>query len=502
MTEPANSTSRQREQIEAALDDAQQQQRNLERAIRLQLTQGWQSRAELNSLPLNAAIYAGGGVALTPKESNTSASGPVILLYDVDHDLDPHVMDGRDSSALSSREAADRLGIDVEAMNRAASGVSALVAADVTLHRTLRELETIRIPQLEQDLEDLANAERDRNREANARAIAANEESRARIAGDEPRQFEWATDSLDAPYTPERVAADWVQSTTMVRTYLESGRPDLAREWIETLDENLTSFSEGDVPPGSDELEDVYHDAVARAAIPYGHAPIRIEEVRWQLGAAGRAVPELDVESIRQSTGIVPLDPGVVARGLDQGSRVPEGMEGVAAARLSVRRAIASISEDSESAQEYLSTANRTLSQALEGMRPDKDRDSVVAAQESVQNASEKVSAVADTAAKVEAEVTVYTTDGCPGCFATKRVLDKAGVEYDEIPLQDHPELLAQFKRQLGKENEKITAPVVQTRDGDLWSGYNPGKLKEHGLDHRTRQQRSGETGRDTGYGR
>lgn len=311
---------------------------------------------------------------------------------------------------------------------------------------------------------------------------------------------EWATDSLDAPYTPERIAADWVQSTTMVSAYLESGRPDLAREWIETLDENLSAFAEGETPPGSDELEGIYHDAIARAAIPYGEAPITPDEVRRQLGNISRPVPEFDLHSIRESTGIRGLDGDVLARALEH--PLPTGMEDIAMARVSVRRAIASIAVDSETAQEYLNTANQTLTRTLEGMRPEQSREDVAAAQESVQQASEKVAAVADTAAKVEAEVTVYTTDGCPGCFATKRALDKAGVEYDEISLQDHPDLVAKFKRQLGKEGEMITAPVVQTKDGDLWSGYNPKKLQEHGLDHRTRQRRAGETGRDTGHGR
>lgn len=486
MTEPTNNTSGKREQIEAALDDALQQLTNLERAVRLQFAQGWQNQPALDALPLEASYSGPGWVTFTPEEGNTAATGPVQLSCDRDprsgeETVTLFMTDGVNLTPITASAAANRLGVDMDVMAAAAYGASNLVFQDYALHQSINELGQEQIPQLEHDLLVIDREEFQQNQEATP---------------------EWATNSQDEVISPDRVTADWVQSTTMVRTYLESGRPDLAREWIEMLDENLTSFREGDTPPGSDELEDVYHDAVARAAIPYGNAPISVEEVRWQLGAASRAVPELDVESIRQSTGIAPLDPGIVARGLDQGSRVPEGMEGVAAARVSVRRAIASITEDSESAQEYLSTANRTLTNALEAMRPDKDRENVAAAQESVQQASERVSAVAETAAKVEAEVTVYTTDGCPGCYATKRALDKAGVEYDEIPLQEHPELLAQFKRQLGKENEKITAPVVQTKDGDIWAGYNPGKLREHGLDHRTRQQRSGETGRDTGYGR
>ncbi|MDN6373682.1 MAG: glutaredoxin family protein, partial [Brevibacterium aurantiacum] len=154
----------------------------------------------------------------------------------------------------------------------------------------------------------------------------------------------------------------------------------------------------------------------------------------------------------------------------------------LASARLDVRRAIASITEDSETAQSHLLAANKTLTQVVETLRPDAKPD-VQAAQESVQQASERVEAVTETARKVDTEVTVYTTDGCPGCFATKRALDKAGVEYEEVNLQEHPELVDQFKRQLGRDGQKVTAPFVTTKDGDLWAGYNPEKLKEHGLD-------------------
>lgn len=486
MAEPTNNSSAHREQMEAALDDAVQQQANLERAIRHQFAQGWQSRGELDALPLEAALYGPGMVTFTPEENNSTAKGPVTLTYDIDASADNesvslNILDGPNLTPITSLEAAERLGVEIEVMAQAANGASSFVRDDITLHRALYELGTERIPQLEHDLEVF-----DREEPAELHTEAAPE---------------WATNSQDQAITPERVAADWVQSTTMVRTYLESGRSDLAREWIEMLDENLTDFAEGGTPPGSDELEDVYHDAVARAAIPYGEAPITPDEVRRQLGNISREVPELDVDSIRQSTGVMALDGGLVTRALEQEAELPTGMAEVAEARLSVRRAMASITEDSENAQEYLWNANRTLTHALEGMRPDQGRETVAAAQESVQQASERVAAVAETAAKVDAEVTVYTTDGCPGCFATKRALDKAGVEYDEISLKEHPDLVAKFKRQLGKEGQNVTAPIVETKDGDIWSGYNPSKLKEHGLDHRTRQRR-GETNRDTGHGR
>ncbi|MGP4978481.1 glutaredoxin domain-containing protein [Brachybacterium tyrofermentans] len=169
----------------------------------------------------------------------------------------------------------------------------------------------------------------------------------------------------------------------------------------------------------------------------------------------------------------------------------------VAAARMNVRRAIASISENSEAAQDYLMTANKRLNVVVELLRPDQAREDVLAVQESVQQASEKVAAVAETATKVDTEVTLYTTPECVGCAATKRTLDKAGVEYEEVPLQEHPDLVQQFKRQ-----GLAQAPIVETKDGERWSGFNPKKLREHGLDHRSRQQRQGGAGTDQGYER
>lgn len=506
MTEPTNNTSAQREQLEAALEDAQQQQANLTRAVRLQFAQDWQNQTDLDALPIEASIHSPGMVEFTPEEGHILGVGPVISGYEADAQsgelsVTLFMPDGLEMYPIETLTAANRLGVSPDELTQAVESAGALVRDSSTLHRALEALDNERIPQLESDLEAARG-----QHEAVARATAENmdlDSLHAQVGTELPEDtVEWATDSLDAPYTPERVTADWVQSTTMVQTYLECDRPDLAREWINTLDENLTNFADGGYPPGSDELEDVYHDAIARAAIPYGEAPISPDDVRQQLGNINRPVPEFDLKRVREIAGMSPLDRDTLTRRLDAEPSLPTGVEDVAAARLSVRRAIADISENTEQAQTYLGSANEKLTHALQDMTPSQGRENVTAAQESLQQASDKVTAVAETAEKVDAEVTVYTTDGCPGCFATKRALDKAGVEYDEIPLQDHPELLAQFKRQLGKEGEKITAPVVQTKDGDLWSGYNPGKLKEHGLDHRTRQQRSGETGRDTGYGR
>lgn len=93
-------------------------------------------------------------------------------------------------------------------------------------------------------------------------------------------------------------------------------------------------------------------------------------------------------------------------------------------------------------------------------------------------------------------EVTLYTTPECMACMATKRTLDKAGVEYENIDLTEHPELVETFKSR-GLQR----APIVEA-DGDRWAGHNPSKLQEHGLDYRTRQQRAAGTGTESGVER
>lgn len=310
----------------------------------------------------------------------------------------------------------------------------------------------------------------------------------------------WATDSEDQPYTPERIAADWVQSATMVKSYLEADRADLARQWIDELDENLSAYAEGGAPPGSDEAASVYHDAVARAAIPYGQSPISVDALRDELAGMGMNVPPLDTNALRENTGITPLNAQWVAKVMDaapaQQHDLPVGLEDVAAARLSVRRAIASITVNGESAQTHLTNANTALTQAINALHPEARLD-VERAQESVQRANANVDLMTETAKQIDTEVTLYTLPDCVGCNATKRALNKAGVEYEEINLQERPELVEMFKQQ-----GLAQAPIVETKEGERWAGYNPGKLREHGLDHRTRKQREGGAGTDQGHGR
>lgn len=69
--------------------------------------------------------------------------------------------------------------------------------------------------------------------------------------------------------------------------------------------------------------------------------------------------------------------------------------------------------------------------------------------------------------------VTVYTKPGCQPCRGTKRLLDKLGIEYDEIDFTQDPEALT-FVRSLGHQE----APVVYVDDMTHWSGYKPDLIR------------------------
>jgi glutaredoxin-like protein NrdH len=69
-------------------------------------------------------------------------------------------------------------------------------------------------------------------------------------------------------------------------------------------------------------------------------------------------------------------------------------------------------------------------------------------------------------------QITIYTTSNCSQCLVTKRQFDKYGIRYDEIALEQHPELVEKFK-ELGL----MSAPIVIT-DTKKWSGFRLDKIK------------------------
>lgn len=79
--------------------------------------------------------------------------------------------------------------------------------------------------------------------------------------------------------------------------------------------------------------------------------------------------------------------------------------------------------------------------------------------------------------------ISVYTTPNCQQCTATKRWLDRAGIEYQTIDLTDDPESAAAV-RDLGYKS----APVIIVSTGDPetdlhWYGFAPTILARYCTD-------------------
>ncbi len=67
---------------------------------------------------------------------------------------------------------------------------------------------------------------------------------------------------------------------------------------------------------------------------------------------------------------------------------------------------------------------------------------------------------------------TVYTRNNCQACKATKMQLDRHGVRYTEINVEDHPEIAQQLV-----DDGWRAMPVVITHYAE-WSGMDMNKLK------------------------
>ncbi|MDU4093010.1 MAG: glutaredoxin-like protein NrdH [Pantoea sp.] len=67
--------------------------------------------------------------------------------------------------------------------------------------------------------------------------------------------------------------------------------------------------------------------------------------------------------------------------------------------------------------------------------------------------------------------ITIYTKNNCMQCTATKNIMDKQGLAYQLVNLDDEPAAIENLKA-LGYRQ----LPVVIT-DGDHWSGFRPDKL-------------------------
>lgn len=65
--------------------------------------------------------------------------------------------------------------------------------------------------------------------------------------------------------------------------------------------------------------------------------------------------------------------------------------------------------------------------------------------------------------------ITVYTTQYCSFCNAAKKFLDDKGLAYEEVPLDDNPELRAEVSKRNGNYR---TVPMIEI-DGKFVGGYS-----------------------------
>lgn len=68
--------------------------------------------------------------------------------------------------------------------------------------------------------------------------------------------------------------------------------------------------------------------------------------------------------------------------------------------------------------------------------------------------------------------ITVYTKPACMQCNATKKALDRAGLDYRTVDISMDDEA-RDYVMALGY----LQAPVVET-DGAHWSGFRPDRIK------------------------
>lgn len=66
--------------------------------------------------------------------------------------------------------------------------------------------------------------------------------------------------------------------------------------------------------------------------------------------------------------------------------------------------------------------------------------------------------------------VTVYTRPGCQPCRATTLHLKRLAIPHTTAPLT--AEVVADLA-----DSTMTQAPIVTTSDGQIWSGYRPGRI-------------------------
>lgn len=70
-------------------------------------------------------------------------------------------------------------------------------------------------------------------------------------------------------------------------------------------------------------------------------------------------------------------------------------------------------------------------------------------------------------------KITIFSKNNCMQCKMTKKLLDKEGADYQEINIDERPEMI-DYVKDLGFS----AVPVIKAGD-IIFSGFQPAKLKE-----------------------
>lgn len=70
------------------------------------------------------------------------------------------------------------------------------------------------------------------------------------------------------------------------------------------------------------------------------------------------------------------------------------------------------------------------------------------------------------------ADVTLYSMDNCAKCTQTKRLFARYGIEYQEVNLLKHPDLIDTFKQKGFLEAPVVIAPHMS------WCGFRMDEIK------------------------
>lgn len=132
---------------------------------------------------------------------------------------------------------------------------------------------------------------------------------------DELDEDEWTV-------TPERALGAWIETTTRLRTLIDTEQYTALRNAIRETDSYLHDYTSGGTPPGSFEEEYLYLDALNRAAVPVpSSAP---EQVLTEMRARGERVPDFpDPSEVAKTTDVRGLHVTELQRALTRPGKSP-----------------------------------------------------------------------------------------------------------------------------------------------------------------------------------